>query len=634
LTLNQANLSDIDITASANTIVDVFVYDTTKDSDGGNWTTISQNTSWYNEPLNTATRGATKEFPAIAIIVAEAIRVTIYDATKQDTPMWMIFETSGTVNPGVFLSRRGGSIGSNSTISMMNGLMCVGVNGSSVGTHIESFTKINFISEAVDLATTSNESSIADARISNRNGNNYVYGPPQSTDIGLDNHQVNVINMTVLDNASIDPLTNLPIPTIYVGTDGGLSRIDPDSTITTWSTGGAEHTSNMHINDKIVSFSYDNNAQNKYVKFRKTNEFLTTDLWYTGASLVGWTGKAENFSTVDKNIFFNNTDLYINDLSYNTIATNNSLTLTKIEDYDDVSKSLHCTITKDFISGWQFGDIKGAFLANSKISDRSYNNNSLTEVGTITEGPVETGAELKAYSGFSATNYLTQPYNSDLNFGTGDFHMMAWVKFGNNGFAETVMALYNNTGAKNYCFIQKQTDETVRFQIDSSSGASFAFSPDLGTDWKFIVGSLIGDTLSLYIDGLLIATNTQQISNDSFDFTDGNLNIGTTNPTLGDYRPLLGSLSLVRIGTSVPSDDQILEIYNSEKPLFRENSKCLLSSTTDSSVTSITYDQDKELLHATGSDNVDTFDGLFRVKSEVGTHTSISAAKGIVAKGN
>ena len=32
------------------------------------------------------------------------------------------------------------------------------------------------------------------------------------------------------------------------------------------------------------------------------------------------------------------------------------------------------------------------------------------------------------YSGFSSSNYLEQPYNSDLDFGTGDFSVMAWVK--------------------------------------------------------------------------------------------------------------------------------------------------------------------------------------------------------------
>jgi hypothetical protein len=33
-----------------------------------------------------------------------------------------------------------------------------------------------------------------------------------------------------------------------------------------------------------------------------------------------------------------------------------------------------------------------------------------------------------AYSGFSENNYLVQPYNEDLDFGTGDFSIMGWFK--------------------------------------------------------------------------------------------------------------------------------------------------------------------------------------------------------------
>ena len=51
------DLSDIDSSIS-DTAVDVFVYDTRKDSDGGAWRKRTQHTSWYNETLNTSTRGS------------------------------------------------------------------------------------------------------------------------------------------------------------------------------------------------------------------------------------------------------------------------------------------------------------------------------------------------------------------------------------------------------------------------------------------------------------------------------------------------------------------------------------------------------------------------------------------------
>ena len=78
-------------------IVDVFIYDTNNDSDGGKWRERTSHTSWYNEELNTATRGGRREFPAVAVIVAETDKVTIYDGDDPDLSMWMVFESYGSV---------------------------------------------------------------------------------------------------------------------------------------------------------------------------------------------------------------------------------------------------------------------------------------------------------------------------------------------------------------------------------------------------------------------------------------------------------------------------------------------------------------------------------------------------------
>ena len=77
----NVNIKSLDYAGISSTIsdtaVDIFVYDTSKDSDGGAWRYKTQRTSWYNETLNTATRGSRKEFPAVAVIVAESSKVTI-----------------------------------------------------------------------------------------------------------------------------------------------------------------------------------------------------------------------------------------------------------------------------------------------------------------------------------------------------------------------------------------------------------------------------------------------------------------------------------------------------------------------------------------------------------------------------
>ena len=72
----------------SDTAVDVFVYDTSRDSDGGAWRKRTQHTSWYNEELNTATRGSRREFPSVAVLVLEIgndgdTALTIYDGDDQ-----------------------------------------------------------------------------------------------------------------------------------------------------------------------------------------------------------------------------------------------------------------------------------------------------------------------------------------------------------------------------------------------------------------------------------------------------------------------------------------------------------------------------------------------------------------------
>jgi hypothetical protein len=61
------------------------------------------------------------------------------------------------------------------------------------------------------------------------------------------------------------------------------------------------------------------------------------------------------------------------------------------------------------------------------VADRSYKAQSATINGTLTRSQLATGTSLVAYSGFSAANYLQEPYSADLDFGTGEWSASAWV---------------------------------------------------------------------------------------------------------------------------------------------------------------------------------------------------------------
>tara|TARA_R110000803_G_scaffold210388_2_gene282019 strand:- start:1066 stop:3588 length:2523 start_codon:yes stop_codon:yes gene_type:complete len=231
----------------SDTAIDLFVYDTRKDSDGGAWRERTQHTSWYNEALNTSTRGARKEFPSVAVIVVRAGQViTIYDADDPDMPMWMVFNGSnliyGTVTPG---------------IEILNGIMFFTGN--------VSCSEVNFITEFMGLhqgSSISQTKAAWSAGIINRNNTagNWTTEKAGSGSVikfgTLVNQATNDIAMKVLPNAPINNDTGLAVPTIVLATDGGVSVIKDDGTV-----------KNIISNNSTYNY-WDN------VKFTKDNKLI------------------------------------------------------------------------------------------------------------------------------------------------------------------------------------------------------------------------------------------------------------------------------------------------------------------------------------------------------------------------
>ena len=112
-----------------------FVYDTSKDSDGGAWRKKTQHTSWYREGTGWY-RSSRKEFPSIAVITSSQAYVDIYDGDDPNLSLWMRFRVG---NPY--------AIGPNddfpSAIAMKNGMLVVGEHRTSGygGVNIIDFVK-------------------------------------------------------------------------------------------------------------------------------------------------------------------------------------------------------------------------------------------------------------------------------------------------------------------------------------------------------------------------------------------------------------------------------------------------------------------------------------------------------------
>ena len=342
------------------TAVDVFLYDTSLDSDGGAWRKRCQHTSWYNEPLNTATRGARREFPAVAVVVAEADKVTIYDGDDPALPRWMVF----IENIRNFIPRYGGDSGVGA-VAVLNGVLSIGKNG------FDGLSIIDFISDSAK--TIGNTRDLYWNRpISLRNANSITETVVNGGSIV--NEAVNDVAMTVLPDAPFDPATGLPVPTIAVATAGGLSVIGNNGAV-----------------QSVAPISYSNHNYVKNVLIADKEVFVTA--WSSGQQhtvavydikTLSFKREYQTYAPLGKIVtpFEFVYGITINKLAYTSSAlvlgsnTNPFATASPdkgvgliAEDKSDRAKGMSAILSSTYNTGWMIGDIRGAFLSDTDDTD-------------------------------------------------------------------------------------------------------------------------------------------------------------------------------------------------------------------------------------------------------------------------
>jgi hypothetical protein len=269
--------------------------------------------------------------------------------------------------------------------------------------------------------------------------------------------------------------------------------------------------------------------------------------------------------------------------------------------------------------------------------DRSVNNKGLQVLGTVTKTPVATGADLVAYSGFSASNYLEQPYNTDLNFGTGEFCVMGWFKATS---APTTAhriyrrGVYNGSWSGGIYSGYMNSNKTLGFNITPNGYSSIYGVNSSGTyqdgNWHHLVQLRNSSGMYQYIDGKLDGYSTSSfIQTTNLDNTSATLVLGGDQST---SRWNIGDIALYRISKSAPSPEQIKKIYEDEKCLFHENAKATLYGSSDA-VTALAFDDDTNLLHVGTSAGRSEFQGLRRINNTTtAVTTAISVSNGLVAE--
>jgi len=366
----KTTTDELDLNALAATIsdtaVDIFVYDTRKDSDGGAWRKRTQHTSWYNETLNTATRGSRKEFPAVAVIVAETSKVTIYDGDDPDLPMWMVFNRQSQDSPIAAYNLWWGAAGSN---PYPNAVSCSALNGQifiamhDANNAYASYNGVRSVELIKDICVkhvTAGNSGF----VSVNDRNTYMYPIASSSLVkSLVNGNTNDVAMTVLPNAPIDAATGLPVPTIAVATDGGVSVIKDDGTVVSDSTidGITPYVGSVAFwNNETLAVQYGYASTDDFTRIRTFSYPAMTEQYQYRASqdYSGFMGAATNWT----------------ESLTNKAAIGSEYGLIALHRADDPSEvtaanQMVAQVASDYNTGWMNGDIKLATLSDTDDTD-------------------------------------------------------------------------------------------------------------------------------------------------------------------------------------------------------------------------------------------------------------------------
>jgi hypothetical protein len=237
---NMATYGDItsegyDIQRSLTGIIDIFVYDTSRDSDGGAWrnSTLSQQLSWATETkdntgascvIGTDDRCGKSVFPRKAIIATTASGMYIFDGA--DNTLWMSFTQAGTFALGADTNNNPSGVGA------QNGVIVVGTNGASA-TGMYAF---DFKLDTLFRYDATNRVQ-GDKNIGNRN-TTVTYATDANTSMALANSAVNDVSISMITSSTEGMLNTLTLPTdsatspvrgmtlIAAATDTGVSVVN------------------------------------------------------------------------------------------------------------------------------------------------------------------------------------------------------------------------------------------------------------------------------------------------------------------------------------------------------------------------------------------------------------------------
>ena len=660
----SADINDISAIKGSvrKTAVSVFVYNTADDSDGGAWRHRCTNTSWYNMELGTRDRGHRREFPSVAVIVMEAggatpgthVDFVIYDGDDPSFPMWMTSRFA--------ISTSGNNWGS---IVAKNGWIVHGRTNNGIGIY-------DFIHDTVTVHNHAHRHQyhkISKAITGNNGDGERAW--ISATGFAIQSEYILDLDIGVPAGSKIDPISKMPIPSIFIGNSGssggddGWTLIRSDGSTATQGTGTGSNSNGRHgsnarfiLNDSVIfagknTYGSSDRHSNAYEiitrhhGFPKTHQSAYIDFVDNGsdgnrANQINFFG---NFNAGD----ISGGSCAIDENEFATTLSTNANSLVKYWIRKDKIRASMVSVTTDaYCTGWMPGEFRNAHCIDTTTGtisgsdgglDRGQHAAHLDVTGTITKERVASGSDLVCFSGWASGNNLRGDVTGSP--GTGDFCVQAWVRSPDSQPSGNYFHMWSQgtTGTGG----QSSGTGFVLKCLASSNGLQwYPYSGDndnQGIDhskciqrygaWAHVAVGRDGGVWKLYINGLLRDTG----DTDSDSKTDVYLTMGIGLSQTSEHLDPAPKIALVRYNTGfMPTPEMFEKIYRDELPLFEENAKCTLYGSSNL-IKGMDYDKSTGLLHAGTSAGRSDFRGFNRINNTTTAVThNISAAAGIIAE--
>lgn len=195
--------------------------------------------------------------------------------------------------------------------------------------------------------------------------------------------------------------------------------------------------------------------------------------------------------------------------------------------------------------------------SGTDVADTSGNGHD----GTATSGNWTTDGKFNgAFDTTSAE--ISVPANSDFDWDTIDFTIELWIKPDGAGLNSTIMERNLAANTTSRCRMMWATSNHFRFECVDTSGGSNVVVATTGSSsgtWTHvaIVGDRSGNSLKLYINGILEATDSLNITHD----VDSALLIGSRVDGSGNFPGTLDDIKIwksIRTAAQIKQDSQKL----------------------------------------------------------------------------